>query len=194
MDAVRTAPVASRQGGPGAAIGVLLGDPGQKQEGLDVIGLDGAGQAEGIQSKKYLKFTKADLDAAVKKFDEGTLPFPVPRLVFGVACSGHEAKVAKRLLEINKNRDDLEVEIWDNERLSEMLRDRPDIVREFLPRRLPASASPTSSSRLSSQRPTQSAWPAQSSQGPRRRQAPRSTSQPRTRRGLRIPRRRSGWC
>src|SRR4051794_30123124 len=35
----------------------LVGDPGQKQEGLDVIGLDGSGQAEGIQSKKYVKFT-----------------------------------------------------------------------------------------------------------------------------------------
>ncbi len=109
----------------------LLGDPGQKQEGLDVIGLDGAGQAEGIQSKKYVKFTKADLDAAVEKFNEGTTPFPVPRLVIGVACSGHEAKVAQRLVEINKNRDGLEVEIWDNERLSELLRDRPEIVREF---------------------------------------------------------------
>lgn len=109
----------------------LLGDPGQKQEGLDVIGLDGAGQAEGIQSKKYVRFTKGDLDAAVKKFDEGTLPFPVPRLVVGVACSGHETNVVKRLLEINRDRDGLEVEIWDNERLSEMLRDRPDIVREF---------------------------------------------------------------
>ncbi len=109
----------------------LLGDSGQKQEGLDVIGLDGAGEAEGIQSKKYVKFTKADLDAAVKKFDEGSLPFSVPRLVIGVACSGHEAQVVARLIEINKDRDDLEVEIWDKERLSEMLRDRPEIVREF---------------------------------------------------------------
>lgn len=109
----------------------LLGDPGQKQEGLDVIGLDGAGQAEGIQSKKYVKFTKADLDAAVEKFNEGTTPFPVPRLVIGVACSGHEAKVAQRLVEINKNRDGFEVEILDNERLSELLRNRPEIVREF---------------------------------------------------------------
>lgn len=109
----------------------LLGDSGQKQEGLDVIGLDGAGQAAGIQSKKYVKFTKADLNAAVKKFDEGSLPFPVPRLAIGVACSGHEAKVVARLMEINKDRDDVEVEIWDKERLSEMLRARPDIVREF---------------------------------------------------------------
>lgn len=109
----------------------LVGDPGQKQEGLDVVGLDGAGDAEGIQSKKYVKFTKADLNAAVKKFDEGALPFPVPRLAIGVACTGHEAKVVTRLIELNKNRDDVEVEIWDKERLSEMLRDRPDIVREF---------------------------------------------------------------
>lgn len=109
----------------------LLGDSGQKQEGLDVIGLDGTGQAEGIQSKKYAKFTKGDLEAAVEKFDQGSLPFPVPRLVIGVACSGHEAKVVARLLEINKGRDDLDVEIWDEERLSEMLRDRPDIVWEF---------------------------------------------------------------
>jgi hypothetical protein len=109
----------------------LMGDSGQKQEGLDVIGLDGAGEAEGIQSKKYDKFTKADLDTAVKKFDEGSLPFSVSRLVIGVACSGHEAKVVARLFEINKGRDDLEVEIWDKERLSEMLRDRPEIVREF---------------------------------------------------------------
>ncbi|MCW2608742.1 MAG: hypothetical protein JWO60_3435 [Frankiales bacterium] len=109
----------------------LMGDPGQKQEGLDVIGLDAAGDAEGIQSKKYVKFTKGDLNAAVKKFDEGTLPFPVRRLAIGVACTGHEAKVVTRLVEINKDRDDLEVDIWDKERLSEMLRDRPDIVREF---------------------------------------------------------------
>lgn len=109
----------------------LFGTSGQAQDGLDVIGLNAAGEPEGVQGKKYQRFTATNVDAAVTKYVDGSLPFPVRHLAIGVSCEAHERAVVERLIALNRQHEAVTIELWDRQRLSEMLRDRPDIVIEF---------------------------------------------------------------
>ncbi len=108
-----------------------FGDRGQAQEGLDVVGLNAAGDAEGLQGKRCQKFTVADLDAAVTVFVGGSLSVPVRQLYVGVSCVATDTKVVNRVLELNRLHRPVRFDLWDRKRISEMLRPRPDLVREF---------------------------------------------------------------
>lgn len=109
----------------------LFGNSGQAQDGLDVVGINASGEPEGVQGKRYQRFTVDDLDAAVAKFVGGTLPFSISHLSIGVSCEAHERTVVERLLELNASHAPLTIELWDRQRLSEVLRSRPAIVIEF---------------------------------------------------------------
>lgn len=108
-----------------------VGDRGQAQEGLDVVGINAADEAEGLQGKRYQKFTRADLDEAVAPFLSGALSVPVCQLYVGVSCTATERKVVDRVLELNQIHRPVRFELWDRKRISEMLRPRPELVREF---------------------------------------------------------------
>lgn len=109
----------------------LYGSRGQSQQGIDVIGIDPDGSAVAIQSKRYQKFTKADFDSAVRKFLDSQFPFEVPHLIIGVACSVTERSIIEELTRLNESDSSLRVEIWDQIRIGELLRDYPEIVIEF---------------------------------------------------------------
>lgn len=108
-----------------------FGTRGQSQKGLDVIGINSADKAEGIQSKRRKSFTKSDLDDAVKKYTDADFAFPFARLAIGVSKQVAERKIVEHLIGLNVALAPLEVEIWDQDALSRMLRDRPQIVTEF---------------------------------------------------------------
>lgn len=108
-----------------------FGTRGQSQKGLDVIGINSADKAEGIQSKRRKTFTKRDLDDAVKKYTEADFAFPFTRLAIGVSKQVAERKIVEHLIALNVALAPLEIEIWDQDALSRMLRDRPQIVTEF---------------------------------------------------------------
>lgn len=108
-----------------------FGSAGQAQKGIDVVGLDADLNAVAIQSKRYQTFTRADLDKAVDKFLDSSFPFTVNRLIIGVACTVTERSIIERVTELNTTHDPLHIEIWDQERISELLRDQPSIVIEF---------------------------------------------------------------
>ncbi len=109
----------------------LYGVSGQKQDGIDLIGINPAAENEAVQAKKYQSFSLRDLNAAVDKYLDGSLPFRIVRLAIGVSCTANETALTARLLELNQKHVGIEFEIWDQGRISEMLRDRPNIVREF---------------------------------------------------------------
>ncbi|WP_201359280.1 hypothetical protein [Mycobacterium paraintracellulare] len=108
-----------------------FGTAGQAQKGLDVIGINSDGKAEGIQSKRRKTFTKTDLDDAVKKYTDSTFSFPFARLAVGVSKQVAERKIVEQLIGLNVALAPLEVEIWDQDALSRMLRPYPQIVLEF---------------------------------------------------------------
>lgn len=108
-----------------------FGKRGQAQKGLDVVGTNAHGTAEGIQSKRYQQFTVADLNKTVDKYTPSTVPFTLVRLVIGVACRADDRAVVERKTALNEQHHPLEIDIWDQSRISEMLRDKPDIVIKY---------------------------------------------------------------
>jgi hypothetical protein len=108
-----------------------FGNPGQAQKGLDVIGVNADGRAEGIQSKRRKSFTANDLDAAVEKYTTATLSFPLARLAIGLSKPMAERKIVEHLIDLNVTLAPLEIDIWDQDKLSRMLRPFPQIVTEF---------------------------------------------------------------
>lgn len=109
----------------------LFGDRGQRQKGLDVIGINSDTKVEGIQSKRKKTFTTTDLDAAVKKYTDATFPFPFSRLAIGVSKQVAEREIVEHLIDLNVSLAPLVIELWDRDALSRMLRQHPQIVTEF---------------------------------------------------------------
>jgi hypothetical protein len=109
----------------------LFGTRGQAQKGLDVVGINPDGQSEAVQSKKYETFTESDLEAAVSKYTKAMLPFTLAKLAIGVACQAHERRVTELLMELNQTLRPLQIEIWDQTSISDMLRGHPQIVIHF---------------------------------------------------------------
>jgi hypothetical protein len=109
----------------------LFGDRGQAQKGLDVIGINSNNKVEGIQSKRKKTFGISDLDAAVGKYKSAAFPFPLFRLAIGVSKQVSERELIEHLIDLNVASSPLEIELWDRDALSRMLRRRPEIVTEF---------------------------------------------------------------
>ncbi len=109
----------------------FFGKRGQAQKGLDVIGTNAEGKPEGIQSKRYQAFSVTDLDAAVEKYTQSPLPFRLVRFVIGVAAKVDDRAVVERKIVLNEAHHPLEIDIWDQSRISEMLRDKPETVLKY---------------------------------------------------------------
>ncbi|ODR05156.1 hypothetical protein BHQ21_15330 [Mycobacterium sherrisii] len=108
-----------------------FGKRGQTQKGLDVVGANAYGKTEGIQSKRYQEFTAADLDSAVEKYTRSMVPFTLVRLVVGVSAKVDDRAVVERKAVLNEQYHPLDIDIWDQSRISEMLRDKPEIVIKY---------------------------------------------------------------
>lgn len=109
----------------------LFGARGQRQKGLDVIGINSDTKVEGIQSKRKKTFTTTDLDVAVKKYTDATFPFPFSRLVIGVSKQVADREIVEHLIGLNVSLAPLVIVLWDRDELSRMLRSHPQIVTEF---------------------------------------------------------------
>jgi hypothetical protein len=107
------------------------GARGQAQKGLDVVGINPERNTEGIQAKQVQSFTVADFDAAVKKFTSSTVPFELVRFVVGVSTPVRDRNVADRLIALNNEHGPLEIEIWDQSKVTDMLRGKPDLVIKY---------------------------------------------------------------
>lgn len=77
----------------------LYGPRGQSQYGIDLAGHAPDGTGEAIQGKCYIKFTPADLTAAVARFIEcrPEIPFAVDRLFGAAACDSDRRQVTDEL-------------------------------------------------------------------------------------------------
>lgn len=109
----------------------LYGDPGQAQFGLDIVALAADGSGVALQSKKYARFGAGELRAAVKKFRETDRPFGIDRLIIGVSRIVRSTAAVETLTELRKELRPISLELWDAQKLSYLLRDRPAIVIEF---------------------------------------------------------------
>ena len=109
----------------------MYGTEGQTQHGIDFVGFFEEGSPTVYQVKSRQKFSKSDLDKAVKKYADGQRPFGATRLVIIVACDVHDRAVIEKLDSLGRTYPDLNIELWDRTELTEKLVDKPDIVRRY---------------------------------------------------------------
>lgn len=109
----------------------IYGDRGQAQYGLDVVALAADSSGVALQSKKYSRFGPGELEAAVRKFVATRRPFAVGRLIIGVSREVKSTRAVEKLAELRRDNLPLELELWDNQELSRLLRKAPEIVIEF---------------------------------------------------------------
>jgi hypothetical protein len=109
----------------------LYGKRGQAQHGLDIVALAPDEVGVALQSKRYEQFGVSDLDAAVKKFRETDRPFDVERFIIGVGCEAKSTAVVEALAAHQIALRPVKLELWDEEELSAILRDQPEIVIQF---------------------------------------------------------------
>jgi hypothetical protein len=86
--------------------------------------------SEGIQSKRCQQFAVADLGTAVDKYTQSAVPFRLVRFVVCVSTKVDDRAVVERKSVLNEQHHPFEIEIWDQSRISEMLRDKLAVVAE----------------------------------------------------------------
>ena len=114
------------------------GEPGQKQYGLDILPeqRNAAGEFACYQCKRVEKFSASDIDKAVDKFLKGKW---ASKTKWFVLCTSLQLTETQQVDEISKQRKVLatkgiEFETWDGSeagRLSERLKNHPDLVDDF---------------------------------------------------------------
>lgn len=107
------------------------GDPGQKQEAIDLIATTADGAGAALQSKNYQTFGLANLRDAVKRFRETERPFPVDRFIVGVSSLVRRTQVIAELKRLQGDLAPIRLDLWDAQRLSDLLRPHHEIVAQF---------------------------------------------------------------
>ena len=109
----------------------FLGRRGQDPTSLDVLGANAAGKWEALRARRYPVFTVADLDDAVDRYARPTSPFRLARLIIAVDSTVDDAAVDERAATLNDTHRPMDIVIWDQQRISAMLRTKPDIVVKY---------------------------------------------------------------
>ena len=67
----------------------------------------------------------------MEKYTRSTVPLAIVRLVVGVSAKVDDRAVVERKAVLNEQHHPLDIDIWDQSRISEMLRDKPEIVIKY---------------------------------------------------------------
>ncbi|MET9090754.1 hypothetical protein ABZX72_01550 [Streptomyces cyaneofuscatus] len=108
-----------------------FGRNGQAQDGVDVVAFFASGAAAVYQAKKYERFAASDLRKAVLAYVNGGRPFGARRLVIVTTADVRDTKVDLELADLRRQHQDLEIDLWGRQQLSDMLFTLPDLVRRF---------------------------------------------------------------
>lgn len=109
----------------------VYGDPGQAQQGIDVVALTPGRSGVALQSKRHARFGAAQLRAAVNKFLTTKRPFQVERLIIGVSREVRSTSAVATLHQLRNELAPLVLDLWDKQALSDLLRNAPEVVIEF---------------------------------------------------------------
>ncbi|MDQ0848051.1 hypothetical protein [Streptomyces sp. V1I6] len=108
-----------------------FGRNGQAQDGIDVVAFFASGPAAVYQAKKYERFAASDLRKAVLTYAKGSRPFGARRLVIVTTADVRDTKVDLELARLRGQHQDLGIDLWGRQQLSDMLFTLPDLVRRF---------------------------------------------------------------
>lgn len=105
---------------------------GQNQLGIDVFGLGEDGNYIVVQCKRYQGgFTPSHMTEAVDRFLKGSWSKRATRLILAVTQSVTETGLAEQVVSERKRLEDHEFVVWDSEKLSILLKEAPNLVRDF---------------------------------------------------------------
>jgi|GEM_PF-6640085 len=116
----------------------IYGDPGQSQEGIDVIAFKQSSEAiEVVQCKCYEDFPPRKIREASDKFFEHLKKWKKDKVKRFILCVGSELKTRQRITEIKKQKkrfkqEGIEYEAWSASRIRQKLRPHRGIVRTYL--------------------------------------------------------------
>jgi hypothetical protein len=109
----------------------VFGRGGQAQNGVDVVGFFPDGSCSVYQAKRYEKFTAADLKRAVEAYALGKRPIEAQRLVVVTTADVRDTQIDLELVRLRDQHQDLVLELWGRQQLSDLLFGLPDVVRRF---------------------------------------------------------------
>lgn len=107
------------------------GTPGQAQHGIDIVGRRPDGRFVCLQCKQYQSFTARDLTNAVTTFAAGTRPFGATEFIAAVSSPARRTEITDELERLRGEHPDLTLELYDSEKINDLLRIRADIVARF---------------------------------------------------------------
>lgn len=109
----------------------LYGVSGQAQHGIDLYARLPTGDRVVYQARDIARLTERRLTKAVNDFVEGHLPFGAQRFVLCVACEARDTGVLDALEAARAQHPNLEIDLYDQETLSDLLRPHSEIVERF---------------------------------------------------------------
>jgi tetratricopeptide (TPR) repeat protein len=134
----------------------LYGRSGQKQHGIDLYARQVDGSYVVYQARDIAALTAPRLRKAVKDFVAGRRPFNPRRFVLCVACAANDTRVHDELDRLRAEHPDLDIDLYDQEELSRLLRWQRAVVERFFGSAWrdafcgPQPTTPTSGERLTS--------------------------------------------
>lgn len=109
----------------------FYGSPGQAQAGLDLVAKSTDGSVVALQSKRVKQFGASDITNAIDAFRTTSRAFTVSRFILGVSIEVRSTQAIHQFMELERELEPVELELWDQSELSERLKDRPAIVAEY---------------------------------------------------------------
>jgi tetratricopeptide (TPR) repeat protein len=107
------------------------GEPGQQQGGIDVYARLPDGKTVVYQARNIKTLTANKLRKAVEDFLNDDKPLSPSRFVLCVACSGRNTKILKELEALRNENPHLEIDLYDDQRISEKLQLASHLVDRY---------------------------------------------------------------
>ena len=122
----------------------IYGVPGQAQQGIDMYAVapvapDGVLDTRRhvtLQSRRIINVTQANLEKSVDDFLEGSWAENSQKFIYATSSSARSTQILDKIeeLAIRLEQQSIAFEVWDQERISEMLKGYPELVNDFFGR------------------------------------------------------------
>lgn len=128
----------------GPARAAIYGVPGQAQQGIDMYAVVPIASEDTLNERRYVTLqsrrisnvSPASVESAVNDFLKRDWALVSQKFIYAISSSARVTQVLDKIEALAKLLDEHSVafEVWDQERISEMLKERPELVDDFFGR------------------------------------------------------------
>jgi hypothetical protein len=120
--------------GDGEEYAAIYEVSGQKQDGIDALFRLADGTYRLIQSRRIKEVTASRLHDAVSDFFKGKWAKKASSFVYATSAFAADTKVQDEIVKqaARLKKDNITFDVWDDDRISRKLKDRPKLVEDFL--------------------------------------------------------------